>query len=96
MKITDRHRWLVVAGLASVAASQLASQMMSTGWELTAGDEPPEDPTQRNFDWTTALLFGAATGALVGVAEVLGRGGAEVAWKRVKGRRPPRPPKKKR
>ena len=89
MKITDRHRWIAVAGLASFAASQLASQAMSTSWQLAAGDDPPEDPADRGFDWTTALIFGAATGAVVGVAEVLGRGGAKMAWKRAKGRKPP-------
>jgi hypothetical protein len=89
MKITDRHRWMVIAGVASFAASQLASQLMSSSWELASGDEPPEDPADRDFDWKTALLFGAATGAVVGVAEVLGRGGAKVAWKQAKGRKPP-------
>jgi hypothetical protein len=90
MKITDRHRWMLVAGAASFAASQLASLAMSRSWQLAAGEDPPQDPVERGFDWTTALLFGAATGAVVGLAEVLGRGGAEVAWKQVKGRRPPR------
>jgi hypothetical protein len=89
MKITDRHRWLLLAGVASFAASQLASQAMRASWQLASGDEPPEDPADRGFDWTLALVFGAATGAVVGIAEVLGRGGARMAWKRAKGRKPP-------
>jgi len=68
MRVTERQRWVIVAGLASFAASQLASQAISASWKLASGDEPPEDPAERGFDWTTALLFGAATGAVVGVA----------------------------
>jgi hypothetical protein len=80
---------MIIAGLASFAASKLASEAMSASWSLASGDDPPEDPAERGFDWTSALVFGAATGAVVGVAEVLGRGGAKLAWKRAKGRKPP-------
>jgi hypothetical protein len=90
MRVTDRQRWLLLAGVASFAASQLASEAMSMSFKLAAGDEPPEDPNERGFDWTTALVFGAATGAVVSIAELAARRGAMAGWKKVKGRRPPR------
>ena len=89
MRITERHRWMIIAGLASFAASKIASQAMSASWSLAAGEDPPEDPAERGFDWMPALVFGAVTGAVVGVAEVLARGGAKAAWKQAKGRKPP-------
>lgn len=96
MKFTDRHRWLLVAGLSSLVAGELAAKVTSTSWRLAAGNDPPEDPTDRDFDWSQALLFGAVAGALVGVSVVLARGGAGVAWKEVTGRKPPRPRKRSR
>ena len=94
MKITDRHRWLLVAGVASLVAGQIATTVSSTSWRLAAGNDPPEDPTDKDFDWMPALLFGAAAGALAGVSVVLARGGAGAAWTQVTGRKPPRPRKR--
>lgn len=94
MKINERHRWLAVAGIASFAASQLVTLGATKSWELAAGNDPPEDPTDRDFDWGPALLFGAVTGALAGAAVILARGGAGAAWKEATGHRPPRPRKR--
>ncbi|HET9423862.1 MAG TPA: DUF4235 domain-containing protein [Gemmatimonadaceae bacterium] len=96
MKITERQKWLAVAGLASLAAGQLATRATSASWELAAGNDPPEDPTDLDFDWMSALLFGAITGAVAGAAVVLARGGAGLAWKQATGKRPPRPRKRSR
>jgi len=90
MRMTDRQRWLLLAGVVSFAASQIASEAMSMSFKLAAGDDPPEDPNERGFDWTTAILFGAATGAVVSLAELGARRSALAGWKKVKGRRPPR------
>jgi hypothetical protein len=94
MQITDRHRWLVVAGLASFAASQVATRLSAESWRLAAGNDPPEDPTDRDFNWTSALVFGAAAGAAAGIAVILARGGAGKAWRKSTGRKPPRSPRR--
>lgn len=94
MEITDRHRWLLVAGLASFAAGQIATRMSAASWQLAAGNDPPEDPTDRDFDWVPALVFGAAAGAVAGIAVVLARGGAGALWKQTTGHKPPRPRKR--
>jgi hypothetical protein len=93
MKITERHKWLAIAGLASLAAGEIVSRSMSASYQLAAGNDPPEDPTDRDFDWGPALLFGAMTGAVAGAAVILARGGAGVAWKKATGHKPPRPRK---
>lgn len=58
MQITDRHRWLLVATLAGFVASKLATQLASATWMVADGNDPPEDPTDRNFAWMPALVFG--------------------------------------
>lgn len=94
MQITDRHRWLLVATLAGFVASKLATQLASATWMVADGNDPPEDPTDRNFAWMPALVFGAAAGAAAGMADVVARNGAGAAWKRVTGKKPPRPKKR--
>lgn len=90
MRISNRHRWLAAAGLSSLAAAHLATLATTASWKGIAGDDPPDDPTEPNFDWPSAILFGALAGAAVGVAVVLARGGAGAAWKAKTGRKPPR------
>jgi hypothetical protein len=93
-RINEQQRWLIIAGLAGIAATRIAGEAVSTSWRIGAGEEPPEDPTARDLNWTSAILFTAAAGAVVGVAELLARRGAGAAWKEVTGKRPPRPRKK--
>src|SRR4051812_11678144 len=71
--LKKQHRWFLVAGLAGMAASQLTDQLVSSSWSLAAGKEPPEDPSMSDVDWTSALLFTAATGAIVAIAELMGK-----------------------
>jgi len=87
--LTKRQKWALVAGAASLLASQLAEQLVSRSWEYATGKEPPEDPLYKDVSWPMALAFTAAFGAVVSVSEVLGRHGAALAWKRHTGRRPP-------
>ena len=82
-QLSERNRWLLIAG-----------EAVSTSWRLAAGDEPPEDPNAREFTWTSALIFSAAAGAIIGVSELVARRGAGAAWKQATGKRPPRGRKK--
>lgn len=96
MRITRQHRWFLAAGLAGIAASQLAEMIVRSSWGAAAGKEPPEDPLYEDVDWPTALLFAAGTGALVAIAELAGRQAAAQAWRRATGRRPPQPKRRTR
>jgi hypothetical protein len=90
LRMTERHRWLMVAGLAGLLATRVAGEAVSASWRLASGEEPPEDPTVRDIDWRAALLFSAAAGALVGMTELVARRAAGNAWKKTTGKRPPR------
>jgi len=87
---------MLAAGAASMLASQLTDQALTASWRAAARKDPPEDPGYSDVDWRAALLWTAAVGAIIGVSEMLARHGAEVAWRRVTGRRPPRPRRRKR
>lgn len=91
LKLTRRHRWLLVAGVATAVAEHLTDRVVRASWRLAARKDPPEDPALKDVKWTTALLWTAAAGAIVAVSEVVARHGAGLAWKRVTGRKPPRP-----
>lgn len=87
--LDKRQRWFLMAGAASVIASQLAEQAVSHSWRMATRRDPPEDPLYKDVSWKTALGFAAALGAVVAMSEVLGRHAAAVAWKKATGRRPP-------
>ena len=84
-------RWALVAGLASIVAVQLTDYLMTTSWRVATLKDPPDDPNYSDAPWKHVLLWTAGVGALAGVSEILARRGAELAWKRVTGRKPPRP-----
>lgn len=86
-----QQRWALVAGLASIAAVQLTDYIMTTGWRLTTLKDPPDDPNYSDAPWKLVLLWTAGVGAIAGVSEILARRGAELAWQRVTGHKPPRP-----
>jgi uncharacterized protein DUF4235 len=89
-KLTNKHRWFLVAGAAGLAASQVTKHALTASWRLAAGKSPPDDPGYDDVEWPRAIAFTAAAGAVVALAELLGRQGAARAWKLVTGKRAPR------
>ena len=87
----QEQRWALVAGLASIAAVQLTDYITTRIWRVATLKDPPDDPNYSDAPWKLVLLWTAGVGALAGVSEILARRGAELAWKRVTGRTPPRP-----
>lgn len=77
----DRTESLVAMG-AAIAGGLLARQIMKTGWKGAWGKEPPINPASREVDWKDALLWGAASGALVGAMRILSRRTASSAYRR--------------
>lgn len=90
MRLSRRHQFLLLSGLATAVAKELADRLLTTGYRVTARREPPEDLQYRDVNWPAAVLWTAGVGALVGVTELLARHGADVAWRRWSGTRPPR------
>ncbi|WP_169735501.1 DUF4235 domain-containing protein [Halomonas halodenitrificans] len=65
--------WSLVGSAAAVAASMMARKAADKAYRHEVGETPPEDPDEPDVEWRQALLWGASTGVLVGVARVVGR-----------------------
>lgn len=68
-----RLLWSALTYTAAVGAGMLAHQAARTTYRKRTGSEPPENPARRDTGWGQALLWGVASGALVGVARVVGQ-----------------------
>jgi hypothetical protein len=90
MHLTKRHKWLVVASLASAVAAPLAERAMAAAWRSAAGEDPPVD-VDGDVDWGRTLAWTAASALVVAVAQVVARRGAGAMWERMTGSRPPLP-----
>lgn len=64
--------WMLAGSAGALAAAIIASKMIDEGWRRYSG-EPPMNPEMRGVSWKQALLWGALTGSVVGVARVGGR-----------------------
>ena len=90
MKLTNKHRWMLTAGLTGMVASRLTERLLARSWRAAAGKDPPLDAARNDVDWRTAIVWSATAGAVAAASEVLARQGAAKAWQRVTGRKPPR------
>ncbi len=96
MHLTERQKWLVLAGAASAMAAPLAERVLSGAWRRAAGEEPPVDMTGTDIPWSSVIAWTAASAVVVGLAQVAARRSAALVWHRVTGSRPPRPPRRRR
>lgn len=78
--------WSVVGYTAVIGAGLLTRHAAREAYSKTAGAAPPENPGHRDTQWREALLWGVASGALVGAARVVGRRLGDEAQRR-RGRR---------
>ena len=91
MLLTKRHKWMVMAGVASAVAAPLAERAVAAAWRHAAGEDPPVDVDGRDVDWGRALAWTAASAVVVALAQVVARRGAGVMWTQLTGTRPPLP-----
>ena len=89
--MTNRQKWLLVAGAASAAVAPVAEQLLSNVWQRVTGEEPPVDVGESDIEWRRVMAWTAASAVVVGLAQVMARRGAALMWHRVTGSRPPRP-----
>lgn len=81
--------WLLAGSAGALAAAIIASRLFDEGWRHFDG-EPPRNPEVPDVSWKRALLWGALTGTVVGMARVGGRRVASGAATRIRRRRQPR------
>jgi hypothetical protein len=97
MLMTKRHKWMMMAGVASAVAVPLAERAVAAAWRSAAGEDPPIDVDGRDVNWARALARTAASAVVVAIAQVVARRGAGVVWERLTRTRPPLPgPRRKR
>ena len=70
---------------AAMLGGVLARQALKAGWQVAFKREPPINPASREVDWGEALLWGVASGALVGTLRIMARRGASGAYRKARG-----------
>ena len=63
----------MVGCTAVIGASLLTRHTARAAYRRTTGAAPPENPGRRDTRWREALAWGMASGALVGMARVVGQ-----------------------
>lgn len=58
---------------AAIAATILARNALQASWKFALDREPPKNPTSSEVDWRDALLWGAISGACVGMVRIASR-----------------------
>lgn len=69
MAVSESILWRVYAGVLGAATTVMTKKLVTTVWEASTGDEPP-DPNDPETPLTHALLWAAASGLGVGVAQI--------------------------
>lgn len=79
--------WTLASSAAAVAAGVMARKGAARAYQHQLGKAPPANPAEPEVSWRQALLWGASTGILMGVARVVGRRAGSEAVRRTAGRR---------
>lgn len=78
----DRVESVLALG-AAVGATFLARHALQAGWRSTLHREPPKNPASPEVDWTDALIWGAVSGALIGVVRIASRRASSNVYHRI-------------
>ncbi|WP_231617707.1 DUF4235 domain-containing protein [Novipirellula aureliae] len=65
---------------AAIAATFLARNALQASWRTTLDRDPPKNPASPEVDWKDALLWGALSGAVVGMARIASRRTSSAAY----------------
>lgn len=79
----EEKLWALISSGVAVAAGVAANNSVRKTYERKIG-KPPLDPYDADVRWRDALLWGAASGVLVGMARVVGRRIGSEAMRRTK------------
>ncbi len=72
----------VLAFAAAIGATFLARNALQAGWRRALDRDPPKNPASPDVDWKDALLWGATSGALVGMLRIASRRATSTAYHR--------------
>ncbi len=63
----------MIAFTAALGATFLARQLVEATWRSALDRDPPKNPASHDVAWKEAVAWGAASGALVGIARIASR-----------------------
>ncbi len=70
----------LLAYAAALGATLIARNALQAGWRTTLDRDPPKNPASPEVDWKDALLWGAVSGALVGIVRIASRRASSSAY----------------
>lgn len=70
MAMTEKIMWKVYAGAVGAVTTIVAQKLVTKVWEVSTG-EPPPDPNDPEAPLTQALIWAAASGLGVGMAQLV-------------------------
>lgn len=70
MALTEKIMWKVYAGAVGAVTTIVAQKLVTKIWEASTGDVPP-DPNDPEVPLTQALIWAAASGLGVGMAQLV-------------------------
>ncbi len=62
----------------------LARNALQASWRTALNSDPPKNPASHEVAWREALLWGAVSGAVVGVARIASRRASSAAYRSVR------------
>jgi hypothetical protein len=81
--------WMGVAAGAAALASYAVKKGLEQAWRAAMHEDPPLEPADPRVPWRDAIIWTAASGALLGVGQLLARRATEAGWHRLTGDHPP-------
>lgn len=84
LDLSLKKQYDVLTKVSSIAGAMVVRNLLKTGWEKITHKQPPVNPAAPSVIWREALLWGAATGMMVGIAKVVTRRMSASAWRKYK------------
>ncbi|WP_426564693.1 DUF4235 domain-containing protein [Angustibacter sp. McL0619] len=82
--------WKVIGGGAAVLSGIAAKMILTNGWKVATGNEPPANPENPDTSWSEAVSWAVVSGALVGVVRMLAARKAASYYRHSTGHLPPK------
>lgn len=85
--ISKQTTFAAVGAGTAMITGRVVQGVLDSGYRRVSGRKKIPDPTSRQTPWMTAILWTAATAALVAVAQLAATRGIEAGWDKKKGKR---------
>lgn len=80
--------WKIMGTAGAVAAAAMADRALHVVWHAATGNKPPTIPEDPQTNWTEALVWAAASGAVIGLARLVATRQAAAYYMRSTGELP--------